>query len=77
MVPALVVNDITCEVFLGMATNTMAISVNGVNFSKEVPGHNSSVKEKTVGHFVLKSPVSIGIYTAQPFLSDPQYLFCS
>lgn len=50
---SLVVNDITFEVCLDMATNTMVTSVSGANFRKEVPGYCSSVKEKTVGGFVL------------------------
>ena len=50
---SLVVNDIAYEVCLGMATNTMVTSVSGANFRKGVPGYSSSVKEKTVGGFVL------------------------
>lgn len=53
MLSSVVVNDITYEVCHGMARNTMVTSVSGANFCEEVAGHSSSVKEKTVGRFVL------------------------
>lgn len=37
-----------------MATNTMATSVSGANFRKEVPGYSSSVKEKQLDTLFLQ-----------------------